>query len=160
MTDVLSLKSVPSGPNTGGIQLSVTVWAAAEEQFLWMRTLNMKGKGSDMALCSSEPRLHKRPRWLIIPTKVIRVLAKTYMSPKALVLWMPHIMKCFGSMLENNAACGEDFGCLQEGDSTRCGSLWSSLGRGLLNGVCQCYKVKKKHIHKRGSDLLPENLTC
>lgn len=86
------LKLVPSCPNTGGIQLRVTVWAAVEEQFLWMRTVNTEGKGSDTASRSQGPNLRKRQLWLIFSTSERRVLAKSSVSATALVTRMSHII--------------------------------------------------------------------
>lgn len=80
------LKLVPRCPNTRGIQLSVTVWAAVEEQFLWMRTVNMKEKGPNMALRTRRPSLRKRQHWLTIPTSVWGVLARNGVSPTVWVL--------------------------------------------------------------------------
>lgn len=43
------LKLVPCCPNTGCIQLTVTVWAAVRRQFHLMRTVNVQEKGFDTA---------------------------------------------------------------------------------------------------------------
>ncbi len=148
------LKLEPCCPNTGRIQLSVTVWAAVGEQFLWM-TVNTQGK-----------RFRHGPALLRaeLTQAYTSVSTDSWFQPQweeswqgivcHLWLWCCgcyNIVASSGSMLENKAGDGgEGFGCHERGRLHQtCGLLWSSqagFGQlGLLNGVFQCYGSQKTH---------------
>lgn len=132
------LKLVPCCPNTGGIQLTVTVWAAVGEQFLWKSTVNLQGNGSDMALCSQGQSLRIstdswfQPQW----EESARSVAYGFAAVGCYTSWL-HVEKP-----DTRIDSVEGFGCLEGGRlHQKCGLLWSSLVvTGQFYQMCYSYK--------------------
>lgn len=161
------LKLVPCCPNTGGIQLCVTVWAAVGEQFLWMRTVNMQGKGLLTWPCALKGQAYTS------------VSTDSWFQPQWVESWQRNVSRlclqccgCYtswhpsGSMLENKAGDdGGGFGCLERGRLHQtCGLLWLTLAgagrRSTKWSISVLQSPKDTHIHPGRSNLLSETAAC